>query len=438
MEAEKHINKRVPGASTFYPLNEPAIGVAYDAEHYPQNKEIPLLFQPLDIRGVTFKNRIFVSPMCQYSSDNGHATEWHLVAIGSWAVGGAGAITTEATAVVPEGRITPEDAGLWQDSQIAPLKRIVDFAHVQGTKIGIQLAHAGRKASTLAPWVHSDPAHSRVAKTYIAHEDEGGWPQQVYGPSTAPFSETYPSPREVTEADLQQIEDAFVAAVRRSRQAGYDFIEIHGAHGYLIHSFLSPISNTRSDQYGGKLLENRMRFPLRLIERVRAEWEGPLFLRISATDFAEWPEKDESSGEWRQWGIEQSKIFAAEAQKIGIDFIDVSAGGNYVHQKIKPGPGYQVSYAEAIKKNTPNLLVGTVGMITSGKQAEEYLSEGKADVVLLAREFLRNPYFPMAAAQELGIAVKAANQNERAWAKMNTPAKKGEDVQERTKEQGSA
>jgi 2,4-dienoyl-CoA reductase-like NADH-dependent reductase (Old Yellow Enzyme family) len=235
-----------------------------------------------------------------------------------------------------------------------------------------------------------------------------------------------------------------------------DFIEIHGAHGYLFHSFLSPISNVRTDQYGGQPLENRLRFPLKLLKRVREEWEGPLFLRISATDFADWPEKDENSGEWRQWGIEQSKVLTGELLKIGIDLVDVSAGGNYVHQKIKTEPGYQVSilvakrklepsllelqvpYADALKKAYPNMPIGAVGLITSGKQAESYLADGKADVVLLAREFQRNPNFPMTAAQELGVAVKAANQAERSWSRMNTPAKAGESVVERSKEQGSS
>jgi 2,4-dienoyl-CoA reductase-like NADH-dependent reductase (Old Yellow Enzyme family) len=217
-----------------------------------------------------------------------------------------------------------------------------------------------------------------------------------------------------------------------------DFVEIHGAHGYLIHSFLSPISNTRTDKYGGQSLENRLRYPLRLIKRLRSEWSGPLFLRISATDFAEWPEKEEATGEWKQWGIEQSKILTAEVSKIGIDLVDVSAGGNYARQKIHLEPGYQVPFAEDLKKANPNVTIGTVGLITSGKQADSYLAAGKADIVLLARAFLRNPFWPMTAAQELGVAIKAANQNERAWAAINTPAKRNESVVERTKEQGSS
>jgi 2,4-dienoyl-CoA reductase-like NADH-dependent reductase (Old Yellow Enzyme family) len=282
--------------------------------------------------------------MCQYSSDNGHATDWHLVHLGRFAQGGAGAIILEATAVVPEGRISPEDAGLWTDSQIAPLKRIVDFCHSQGTPTGIQLAHAGRKASTYAPWVHADPARSRVAPTYTASVDENGWPDNVKGPSTLPYSDLYPTPKAMTETDMQTVQDAFTASAKRCIEAGFDFVEVHAAHGYLIHEWLSPLSNLRTDSHGGSL-ENRMKYPLQLIEAVRKAWpeDRPLLLRISATDFAAGPEKDDK-GEWVQWGIEQSKIFTAEAVKLGVDFIDVSAGGNWQKQHIEVKPGYQVRH----------------------------------------------------------------------------------------------
>ncbi|KAF7347670.1 Nadh:flavin oxidoreductase nadh oxidase [Mycena venus] len=407
-----HINTPVPGAREYYPLNEPAIGTH-------QGGEQPELFKPLEIKGVTFKNRIFVSPMCQYSSDDGHATDWHFVHLGGFATRGVGAVCVEATSVVPEGRISPEDAGLWTDSQMAPLKRIVEFSHAQGTKIGIQLAHAGRKASTYAPWVKEKIGHGT---SWVAQENENGWPNNVYAPSAIPWSETYPNPKEMTEQDMKYVEDAFVAATKRCKEIGFDFIEVHGAHGYLIHEFVSPISNTRTDQYGGPLLENRLRFPTRLIQRIREEWKDkPLFVRISATDWAEGPEKSED-GTWLQWGIEQSTLWVGKMLDLGIiDLLDVSSGGNWVKQKISPveasniGHGYQVPFAERIKKAHPSLIVGAVGMITDPVIAESYLKDGKADVVFLARELMRNPHWALTAAKTLGAKVKAANQYDRAW-----------------------
>ncbi|OBZ78749.1 putative NADPH dehydrogenase C23G7.10c [Grifola frondosa] len=408
-----HINKPVPGADQFYPLNDPPIGAPLPQKTYPQNAELPILFQPLTIRGTTFKNRIFVSPMCQYSSDNGHATDWHLVHIGGFATRGAGAICIEATAVVPEGRISPEDAGLWTDSQIAPLQRIVKFAHAQGTKIGIQLAHAGRKSSTLAPWVHYHRPTLHKAPTSVAQKDEGGWPDEVYGPSDIPFADDYPVPKAMTESDMLHVEDAFIKAIERCEKIGFDFIEIHAAHGYLLHEFVSPLSNVRTDAYGGSL-ENRLRWPLRLFSRCRAAWSKPFFVRISATDWAEGPEKG-ADGEWKQWGIEQSKVYAGEMQKIGIDLIDCSSGGNWVKQQIALVPGYQVPFAEALKKTYPNLPIGAVGLITDPVVAESYLHDGKADAIFLARELMRTPHWPLFAAQALGVAVKSANQYERAF-----------------------
>ncbi|KAF8216013.1 putative NADH:flavin oxidoreductase 2 [Mycena galopus ATCC 62051] len=404
-----NINTPVPGAREYYSLNEPAIGTYMSGEQ-------PELFKPLEIKGVTFKNRIFVSPMCQYCSSDGHATDWHFVHIGTFATRGVGAICMEATSVVPEGRISSEDAGLWKDSQMAPLKRIVEFAHAHGTKIGIQLTHAGRKASVYAPWVKNKAGNET---NWIAEKDEGGWPDNVYGPSEIPWSETFPSPKSMTEEDMQYVEDAFAAAVKRCKEIGYDFIEIHGAHGYLIHEFVSPLSNTRTDKYGGSL-ENRLRFPTRLLQRIRAEWEDkPLFVRISATDWAEGPEKSED-GTWLQWGLEQSIAWVDKMLSLGIvDMLDCSTGGNWEKQKIGPsgqiGHGYQVPFAEAIKKAHPSLLVGTVGAITDPVLAESYLKDGKADLVLLARELLRNPDWALSAAKALGCKVKAANQYERAW-----------------------
>jgi len=322
----------------------------------------------------------------------------------------------EATSVMPEGRISPEDAGLWKDSHIAPFKRVVDFSHAQGTKIGIQLAHAGRKASTYAPWVRPNAADAGAS--WVAQENEGGWPTNVYGPSATPYAESFPHPKVMTEEDIKHVEDAFVAAAERCKEIGFDFIEIHGAHGYLMHTILSPLANHRTDQFGGSL-ENRMRWPLRVVERVRKAWDKPLVCRISATDWAEGPEQ--SDGEWKQWGIEQSKVLVGEMIKLGVDLVDCSTGGGWVHQKIPVGPGYQVPFAEALKKAYPDFPVGSVGMITEPKQAEAILKEGKADVVFLARELLRTPHWPLVAAQELNYAIKPANQYERAWMKMLTP-----------------
>ncbi|KAG7099587.1 hypothetical protein E1B28_001417 [Marasmius oreades] len=400
------INRAAPDVEGYFPLNDPPIGTSRD-----ESQELPLLFQPITIGGVTFKNRIFVSPMCQYSSDNGHATDWHLVHIGGFATRGVGAICMEATAVVPEGRIAPEDAGLWTDTQIAPLKRIINFAHAQGVKIGIQLAHAGRKASTYAPWVQEKVGQGL---RNAASKEENGWPDEVVGPTSTPFNEHFPIPKELTKEQLEEVENAFVAAIKRAEEAGFDFIELHCAHGYLISSFVSPLSNTRTDEFGGQLLENRLRFPLRLISRCRSAWSKPLFVRISATDWAEGPEKNED-GTWAQWGIEQSTIYAGEMKKLGVDLVDVSSAGNWSKQKITVVPGYQVPFAAAIKKAHPDLSVGSVGFITEGKQAEGYLREGKTDVVFLARALMRDPHWALTAARDLGVKIKAANQYERAF-----------------------
>ncbi|KAI0082093.1 FMN-linked oxidoreductase [Panus rudis PR-1116 ss-1] len=414
----RNINKGVPGAYQYFPLNDPPIATPLSSTKFPQNAQIPKLFEPLTIRGVTFKNRIFVSPMCQYSSDYGHATDWHFVHIGGFATRGVGAICMEATSVVPEGRISPQDAGLWTDSQKEPLKRIVQFAHAHQTIIGIQLSHAGRKASTIAPWEHSGLTEEKQRDTWIATEEEDGWPDNVYSASDIPFSDTYPKPKAMTEEDLQYVEEAFVKAIERCKDIGFDFIELHAAHGYLLHQFVSPLSNHRTDSYGGSL-ENRIRWPLRVIKSCRDAWDKPLFVRISATDWAEGPEKGED-GEWKQWGIEQSKVYVGEMHKLGVDLVDTSTGGLWAQQKITLGPGYQVPFAEAIKKTHPDILVGAVGLITNPEDAESYIRDGKADVVFLARELIRNPHWTMLAAQELGIAIKPANQYERGFSRMLT------------------
>ncbi|TFY68808.1 hypothetical protein EVG20_g3410 [Dentipellis fragilis] len=422
-----NVNKAVPGAKEYYPLNEPSIGAALPTVGVLDVgiAVIPPLFHPLKIRGVTFNNRIFVSPMCQYSSDNGHATDWHFVHIGGYATRGYGGIVMEATAVVPEGRISPQDAGIWTESQIEPLKRIVDFAHAQGAKIGIQLSHAGRKASTLAPWVYANCTRTRLARTWIAKEDEDGWPDEVYGPSEVAFRhEDYPQPKAMSEQDMLYVQDAFVTAIGRCREAGFDFIELHGAHGYLLHSWLSPLSNVRGDGYGGQSLEDRLRFPLRLIRACRDAWaDKPLFVRISATDWAEGPERGED-GVWKQWGLEQSKVLVRELMAMGVDLVDVSSGGNWAAQQIPVKLGYQVPFAEEMKRACPNLLVGAVGMIETPKQADKIVRYGQADVVFMARELIRNPHWPIYAAQELGVAVKPANQYERGWMAMLSPPKK--------------
>ncbi|KAH8099257.1 hypothetical protein BXZ70DRAFT_287648 [Cristinia sonorae] len=406
-----------PAPEQFFVKTEPTIGAAFPPNTFPQNEVLPKLFQPLSIKGVTFKNRIWVSPMCQYSSDNGHATDWHLVHLGGFATRGVGAICVESTAVVPEGRISPQDAGLWSDSHVAPLERIVKFAHAHGTVIGVQLNHAGRKASTLSPFITYDTSRTRPTGKFIADQEHGGWPDNVWGPTEIPYSDTYPRPKAMTEKEMLYVEEAFISAIERCKKAGFDFVEIHAAHGYLVHQFVSPLSNNRTDQYGGSL-ENRIRWPLRLIKRCREAWpDKPLFVRISANDWADGPEKG-LNGEWRQWGIEQSTVFVGEMVKLGIDLLDCSTGANWSKQVVPDTPGYQVPYAEAIKKAYPKLLVGTVGLITEPKDAESYLQDGKADVVLLARAMVANPHWAIMAADELGIAVKPAHQYERAWVNM--------------------
>ncbi|KAG9314036.1 hypothetical protein JVU11DRAFT_4815 [Chiua virens] len=439
-QASLNLNKAAPGVDGYFPFNEPAIGSAYtNTETFTQNKELPLLFQPITIRNVTFKNRIWVSPMCQYSADYGHATDWHLVHLGGFATRGVGAVTIEATSPVPEGRISPEDMGIWADSHIEPLKRIVNFVHAQGTVIGIQLAHAGRKASTYSPWVHVNAAGTHRTKGYVAQKEENGWPDNgeshifcvftlsidtsVYGPSEIQFSDVYPHPKAMSEEDIQRVEDAFLDAVERCRKAGFDFIEIHAAHGYVLHEFLSPLSNNRTDAYGGSL-ENRMRSSLRLVKRVREAWaDKPLFVRISAMEWAEGPEKGDD-GEWKQWGIEQSKIFVGELKSLGVDLIDTSTGGNWLRQKIPLSHGYQVPFAAELKAAHPDIPIGAVGLLTDPAEIESYLKDGKCDVVFLARELLRNPHFTLTAARALGVAVKPAAQYERAWPDMLASARR--------------
>lgn len=341
---------------------------------------MPRLFDPLTVRSISFPNRVFVSPMCEYSSDDGFANDWHLVHLGGRAVGGAGLVFTEATAVTPEGRISPQDLGIWKDDHIAMLARIVRFIHEQGSVAGMQLAHAGRKASTYRPWDGS----GRI------NELEGGW-RNVIAPSAIPFADNYPRPIEMTPRMIERAVAAFAAAAGRALQAGFRVIEIHAAHGYLIHEFLSPLSNHRTDEYGGSF-ENRTRLAVEIVAGVRKVWpaELPLFIRISATDWVD-----------GGWDIEQSIALAKLLKPLGVDFVDCSTGGNVSGAKIPIGPGYQVEFAERVRKHA-DILTGAVGLITTAAQAEEIVSGGRADAVLLARELLRDPYFPMRAATELG------------------------------------
>jgi 2,4-dienoyl-CoA reductase-like NADH-dependent reductase (Old Yellow Enzyme family) len=338
------------------------------------------LFDPLNIRDITFANRVFVSPMCEYSSTDGYVSDWHFVHLGSRAVGGAGLVLTEATAVLPEGRISPQDLGIWMDDHIEPLARIIRFVSEQGSVAGMQLAHAGRKASTYRPW----EGHGAIPQS------KGGW-NNVVAPSAVPFADNYPMPQALSIDGIKNIVSAFAAAARRACEAGFRVVEIHAAHGYLIHEFLSPLSNQRTDSYGGSF-ENRIRILREIVTAVRDWWpeRAPLFVRISATDWIE-----------GGWDIQQSVELACQLVKLGVDLIDCSSGGNALQAKIPVAPGYQTPFAEQIRREA-NILTGAVGMITSPIQAENILVAGQADAIIIAREFLRDPYWPLRAARELG------------------------------------
>lgn len=337
----------------------------------------PTLFSPFTLRSITLRNRIVVSPMCQYSAVDGCANDWHLVHLGSRAVGGAGLVIAEATAVVPEGRISPHDLGLWSDAHIEPLRRITNFISAQGSVPGIQLAHAGRKASTSEPW-NGDR---------LLHAHEGGWP--TVAPSPIAFSPEKSTPHELTIDEIGTVVDAFRAAAARALQAGFKVIEIHGAHGYLINEFMSPISNLRTDEYGGSLA-NRTRIVQQIAEAIREVWPAtlPLFLRISATDWVE-----------GGWTTEDSVALARLAPSWGIDLIDCSTGGNAADARIPARPGYQVPYAAAVRQ--ADIPTGAVGIIVTAQQAEDILNAGHADLIFMARELLRDPYFPLHAARDL-------------------------------------
>ncbi len=353
----------------------------------PGAPTIPHLFRPLRFREVLLRNRLVVSPMCQYSCEagDGLATEWHFVHLGTRAVGGAGLVFTEAAAVTPEGRIAPQDLGIWSDRHGDALASIAAFVKGTGAAVGIQIAHAGRKASTVRPW-----EGQRALSV-----EEGGW--IPVGPSPIPFSDGSVTPREMTAGDIDAVVRAFEQAAGRAARAGFDVIEVHSAHGYLIHEFLSPLANRRTDRYGGAFA-NRARLALEIVEAIRGVWpeSKPLFVRLSVTDWV-------SGG----WDIADSVRLSAELVRHGVDLIDCSSGGQSPLQQIPLGPGYHVPFAERIRREA-SIATMAVGLITTAEQAEQIVASGQADLVAMAREFLRNPYFPLHAARALGSPDAAA------------------------------
>jgi 2,4-dienoyl-CoA reductase-like NADH-dependent reductase (Old Yellow Enzyme family) len=357
------------------------------------------LFDPLVLRSLTLSNRIVVSPMCQYSSVDGFSNDWHFVHLGTRAAGGAALVLTEASAVTADGRISPHDLGIYDDRHVDGLAHCVRFIHSQKTLAGTQLAHAGRKASTARPW-DGGGAVSIV---------EGGW--QPVGPTATPFADSYPTPRPAVPADLAAIVAAFKDAARRALEAGFDVVELHAAHGYLIHEFLSPLVNTRTDDYGGSY-DHRVRLCLEIVDAVRAVWPErlPLLVRISATD-------------WKEggWDLEQAVELARRLRARGVDLVDCSSGGAVHDQQIAVGPGYQVPFAERIRRDA-GVPTGAVGLITRAEQADGIISHGQADVVLLARELLRDPYWPLHAADQLDHKVPWPPQYLRA-AHRDTPSR---------------
>ncbi|KAI9061968.1 FMN-linked oxidoreductase [Trametes sanguinea] len=389
-------NRPAPNTSYFTPAQYPPAGTAMDPQ--PNGKPIPTLFKPLKIRGVEFQNRIWLSPLCQYSSDNGVVQEWQHAHLGGIFTRGPGLTIVEATAVLPEGRITPECAGIWNDEQAAAWAKIVEFAHSQGQKIGIQLAHAGRKASTLAPFVNMGR---------VADEAAGGWPDDVWGPSEVPFNEQFPKPKALTRDGIKRIVKGFVDAAKRAVRAGFDVIEIHGAHGYLISSFLSPTSNKRTDEYGGSF-ENRIRLAVEVVDAVRAVIPPtmPLFFRVSASEWLEEVFPNEPS-----WRSEDTVRLAGVLAEHGVDLLDVSSSGNNPAQKIKTGPAYQAHFAEAVKRaHGDKILVSAVGSINDGQLAQSVLDKGQADVIFVGRMFQKNPGLVWKFADDLGVEIHVAGQ----------------------------
>lgn len=389
-------NVAAQGVPYYTPAQDPPAGT--------QTSGSTKLFSPITIRGVTFPNRLFLAPLCQYSAKDGHATDWHLTHLGGIIQRGPGLAMVEATGVQKHGRITPQCVGLWQDSQIEPLKRIVTFAHSQNQKIGIQLSHAGRKASCVAPW---------LSVNAVAAKEVGGWPDAIFGPSAiAQEDGVNPVPTAFTKETIEKLKSDWVAAAKRAITAGFDVIEIHAAHGYLLHQFLSPVSNQRTDEYGGSF-ENRIRLLLEIIDLVRAAIPEttPVLVRVSATDWFEYDE-DLSKEFPESWTVDQTCMLSRLLPKHGVDLVDVSSGG--VHPKsaiaIKPGPAYQVNLAKEVKRAVgEEILVSAVGGIKTGALAEETLQSG-IDVVRAGRWFQQNPGLVRAFANELGVEVKMAQQ----------------------------
>ncbi|TDL25125.1 FMN-linked oxidoreductase [Rickenella mellea] len=389
--------------SSYTPAQNPPSGTALDPQ--PDGRPIPKLFQPIKIRGVKFQNRIFLSPMCQYSADNGSLTPWHMAHLGSILTRGPGLTFVEATAVVPQGRITPHDSGIWSDEQIPALRQIVTFAHSQNQKIAIQIAHAGRKASAVAPW---------LSASATATEDIGGWPNDVWAPSAIPFRETSPQPKALTCDGIRAIVQAFAEAAKRAVKAGFDVIEIHNGHRYLLHQFISPVSNKRTDEYGGSF-ENRTRLTLEVVDAVRAviPSDMPLFLRIPASDWLE-----ESTPNEPSWRVEDTVKLAGNLADHGVDLLDVASGVNHPKQDVAAGPiaaeqAYQAHVSQAVKRaHGDRIVVGVVGGIKSGIVAQDVLDRGMADVVFIGRQFQRDPGTVWTFAEQLGVHIKVAHQIE--------------------------
>lgn len=391
------VNKPAPGISYFTPAQIPPAGSA--AIPQSDGTQPPKLFQPFTVRGVTFHNRVGLSPLCQYSAQDGHMTDWHIAHLGGIAQRGPGFLIAEATSVQPNGRITPEDAGLWQDSQIEPFRRVVEFVHSQNQIIGVQLAHAGRKASTVAPW---------LSKADTATVEAGGWPDNVKGPTNVPFHANFPTPKALTAAEIETFKQDWVAAVKRAVKAGVDFIEIHNAHGYMLMSFLSPATNDRTDQYGGSF-ENRIRLSLEIAKLTRdnVPKDMPIFLRVSATDWLE-----ESLPDQPSWRVEDTVRFAQVlAEKGDIDVLDISSGGNHEKQHIHAKPGFQSPFAIAVKRAVGDkLFVGSVGMIDSAQLANSLVEKEGLDFVLVGRGFQKNPGLVWTWADDLNVEISMANQ----------------------------
>ncbi|EXJ94375.1 hypothetical protein A1O1_02769 [Capronia coronata CBS 617.96] len=379
-------NLPMPGIPYFHPIQRPAPGTFLGMLDSTQPR--PLLFTPITIRGVTFQNRVWVSPMCQYSSPDGQLTDWHVAQLGSYACRGASLVMVEAASVTATGRTTPEDAGLWKEEQIPSFARAVQAIHSQGQKAGAQLGHGGRKSSMLAPWLGVG----------VAVKEANGFLGDVVAPSPIAYDELYPVPREMTIEEIQECIQAFAQAAKRAVAAGFDVVEIHAAHGYLIHTFLSPVSNHRTDLYGGSF-ENRIRFAVEIVTAIRAEIpEGmPLFFRVSATDCLE---------NGRGWDIEDTVKMTRILKGRGVDLLDVSTSGLHPDQKIAVGPAYQAPFAEIVKTQIPDIFVGSVGILHQPEVANHVLETGQADVVLIGREFSRNPSYVLTLATELGVKVK--------------------------------